>query len=300
MRFAFIDEHRRRWPVGAMCRVLRVARSGFYAWRKRRRPSPRDQRNEQLTARIRQVHEQNRQLYGSPRVHRALLARGERVCRNTVAKLMRRAQIRGKRRKRFVPRTTDSAHQQPVAANTLSRDFAAAAPDRKWLADITYVPTAQGWLYVAAVLDCFSRKIVGWSMAEHLESDLATDALEMALLQRRGRRRRRVTEGEGAGGGGDLLHHSDRGVQYASAAYQRLLHERGIACSMSGRGDCWDNAMMESFWATLKCECVHRQAYATREQARQSIFQYIEVFYNRTRLHSSLGYVSPEAFEAAA
>jgi putative transposase len=296
VKFAFIDAHRRRWPVGAMCRVLRVARSGFYAWRKRgRRPSPRARRNEQLTARIRQVHEQNRQLYGSPRMHRALVAAGEAVSRNTVAKLMRRAQICAKRRRRFVPRTTNSAHRQPVAANTLARDFAAPARDRKWLADITYVATGEGWLYVAAVLDCFSRRVVGWSMADHLETDLASDALEMALL-----RRGVVVVGGGGGGGGDLLHHSDRGVQYASDAYQHLLSVHGIACSMSGRGDCWDNAMMESFWATLKSECVHHEQYATRAQARASIFEYIEVFYNRTRLHSSLGYVSPEAFEAAA
>ena len=302
MRFAFIDQHRRqRWPVGAMCRVLRVARSGFYAWRKRGRgPSTRARRDEQLTAKIRQVHEQNRHLYGSPRVHRALLAGGERVSRNTVARLMRRAEIRGKRRKRFVPRTTDSAHQQPVAPNTLARDFAAAAPDRKWLADITYVPTAQGWLYVAAVLDCFSRRIVGWSMADHLETDLARDALEMALVQRGTSPAAPAAAAAAAAAAGNLLHHSDRGVQYASDAYQRLLQARGIACSMSGPGDCWDNAMMESFWATLKTECVHDQRYATREQARQSIFEYIEVFYNRTRLHSSLGYTSPEAFEAAA
>src|SRR5438477_5571299 len=269
-----------------MCRVLKVTRSGFYAWRKRR-PSPRQKRAEQLLAKIRIVHQENRELYGSPRVCHALRIDGETVSRNTVAKLMRGAKIRAKSRKRFVPRTTDSAHQKPVAQNTLARDFTAPARNRKWLADITYVPTAQGWLYLAAVLDCFSRKIVGWSMADHMETDLVSDAMKMALLQRQPP-------------APDLLHHSDRGVQYASDEYQHLLREQGIETSMSGRGDCYDNAMMESFWATLKTELVHQQKFTTHEQARGSIFEYIEVFYNRQRLHSSLGYVSPESFEAAA
>jgi putative transposase len=294
VKYAFVRDHRRRrgrpspdrWPVGVMCRVLRVSRSGFYAWH-RRRPSVRAQRNEQLLTKIRQVHQANRELYGSPRVYRALLIDGESVSRNTVAKLMRQAKIRAKIRTKFTPRTTDSNHRKPVAKNLLNRDFAADAPDRKWLADITYIPTDQGWLYLSAVLDCFSRKVVGWSMADHMESDLVSGALRMALLQRRP-------------DGRDLLHHSDRGVQYASDDYQHLLSRHGIAASMSGRGDCYDNAMMESFWATLKCELVHQQRYATHDQARQSIFEYVEVFYNRTRLHSALGYVSPESFEAAA
>jgi putative transposase len=286
MKFAFIKDHRKRWPVGVMCRVLRVTRSGFYAWRKRR-PSARQKRAEQLLAKIRIVHQANREIYGSPRVCHALRIDGQTVSRNTVAKLMRQAKIRAKSRKRFVPRTTDSVHTKPVADNTLARDFAAPAPDRKWLADITYVPTGEGWLYLAAVLDCFSRKIVGWSMADHMESDLVSDALKMALLQRRPSAQ-------------DLVHHSDRGVQYASEDYQHLLNTHGIEASMSGRGDCYDNAMMESFWATLKTELVHQEQFTTHEQARGSIFEYIEVFYNRRRLHSSLGYVSPETFEAAA
>lgn len=287
MKFAFVREHRRTWPVGVMCRVLRVSRSGFYA-RQRREPSARDRRNEALLAKIRKVHEQSRGLYGSPRAHRAMLIDGEAVSRNTVAKLMRRADITAKRRRRFTPpRTTDSRHRQPVADNLLARDFEACGPDRKWLADITYVATDQGWLYLAAVLDAFSRKVVGWSMADHMETELVKGALVMALRRRRPEGRR-------------LLHHSDRGSQYASDEYQEMLSRDGIAASMSGRGDCYDNAMMESFWATLKTELVHQRHYATREQARQSIFEYIEVFYNRKRLHSSLGYVSPEAFEAAA
>ncbi len=286
MKFAFIKEHHRSWPVAVMCRVLKVARSGFYAWR-RRPPSARSRRDEELLAGIRKVHQANRELYGSPRVHRALLVEGQTVSRNTVARLMRRAKIRAKSGRRFVPRTTDSAHGRPVADNVLARDFGAQAVNHKWLADITYVATDQGWLYLAAVLDCFSRKVVGWAMADHMETDLVADALKLALHHRRPEAQK-------------LLHHSDRGVQYASDDYQHLLARHGIACSMSGRGDCYDNAMMESFWATLKTELVHQRQYATREQAGQSIFEYIEVFYNRKRLHSSLGYVSPESFEAAA
>ena len=285
MKYAFVREHRRRWPVGVMCRVLRVSRSGFYGW-STRSPSRRARRQQQLLKRIRRAHQESRELYGSPRVHRALLIDGESVSRNTVAKLMRRAKIRAKSRRRYVPRTTDSRHQKPVARNLLDRDFTAPGPDRKWVADITYVPTGEGWLYLAAVLDVYSRRIVGWSMADHLETDLVADALRMAL------ERRRPQNG--------LLHHSDRGVQYASDDYQHLLASHGITVSMSGKGDCWDNAMMESFWATLKTELVHQQRYVTREQARASIFEYVEVFYNRQRLHSSLGYVSPESFEAAA
>jgi putative transposase len=286
VKFAFVREHRQRWPVRVICRVLDVSHSEVYAWRKRP-PSARALRQKELLEKIRLAHQENQELYGSPRVHRALLIDGQSVSRNTVAKLMRQAKIRAKSRRRFIPRTTDSRHQKPVADNKLNRDFAAGSINRKWLADITYIPTGEGWLNLAAVLDCFSRRIVGWSMADHLETDLAADALKMALLQRAPR-------------GRELLHHSDRGAQYASEDYQHLLNEQGIEVSMSGRADCYDNAMMESFWATLKSELVHQRSYATREQARQSIFEYIEVFYNRKRLHSSLGYHSPESFEAAA
>jgi len=286
VKFAFVKEHQNRWPVLVICRVLRVSRSGFYAWQTRK-PSARQKRQEELLEKIRQVIQDSRQLYGSPRVHRALLVDGEVVSRKTVARLMRRAKIQAKSRRRFVPRTTDSSHAKPVADNLLARDFQAPAPNRKWLADITYVSTDQGWLYLAAVLDCYSRKIVGWNMADHLESDLAGQALKMALVQRRVDAQR-------------LVHHSDRGVQYASDDYQHLLGQHAIQVSMSGKGDCYDNAMMESFWASLKTELVHHEHYATHEQARQSIFEYVEVFYNRKRLHSSLGYVSPESFEAAA
>jgi len=267
-----------------MCRVLEISASGFYA-RRKRCPSRRQRRQQELLAKIQKAYRDNRELYGSPKVHRALLIDGEVVCRNTVAKLMRAAKIRAKTRRRYVPRTTDSSHRRPVAQNLLARDFAAPAPNCKWLADITYVPTDEGWLFLAAVLDCFSRRIVGWAMSDSMPTDLVSDALKMALEQRQ----------PGLG----LLHHSDRGSQYASEEYQRLLRQNGITVSMSGKGDCYDNAMMESFWATLKTELIHQQKYATHHQARGSIFEYIEVFYNRKRLHSSLGYQSPESFEAA-
>jgi putative transposase len=284
VKYAFIKDHRRRWPVRVMCDVLKVWHSGFYAWLKRK-PSRRQVHQEKLLAKIKIKHLENRELYGSPRVHRALLIDGEVVCRNTVAKLMRRAKIRAKTRRRFVPRTTDSTHHKPIADNLLARNFEATEPNRKWLADITYVDTDEGWLFCAAVLDCFSRRIVGWAMSDGMPTDLVADALKMALLHRQP--------------DGDLIHHSDRGVQYASDDYQQLLIENRITVSMSGRGNCYDNAMMESFWATLKTELIHQEHYATRSQARQSIFEYIEVFYNRQRLHSSLGYLSPESFEAA-
>jgi len=284
VKFAFINEHHRVWPVATICRVLQVSRSGFYCWRKAT-ASPRRLRQEKLLTKIRRVHQEHRELYGSPRVHRALRVEGEVVCRNTVARLMRIAHIRARSRQGFVPCTTNSSHQQPTARNLLARDFSADAANCKWVADITYVPTDEGWLYLSAVLDTYSRRIIGWSMSQSLASDLVSDALKMALSWREPK--------EG------LLHHSDRGVQYASEDYQQLLKDHGIRVSMSGRGNCYDNAMMESFWATLKTELVYLQRYASHESARQSIFEYIEVFYNRKRLHSSLGYLSPEAFEAA-
>jgi putative transposase len=284
VKFSFIQEHLSAYPLDQACGALKVSRSGYYAWRDRP-PSPRQARRENLTFRIKTIHQENRRVYGSPRIHAALKAQGQSVCPNTVAKLMKEQGIRARSKKKFVPRTTHAAHVQPVAPNLLERRFAAIRPDQKWVADITYIPTDEGWLYLAVVLDLFARKVVGWSMAVHMEVGLVRGALEMALMGRRPRK--------------GLLHHSDRGVQYASDDYQRLLASRSITCSMSAKGDCYDNAAMESFWGTLKTELIHHQRYATHQQARQSIFEYIEVFYNRKRLHSSLGYVSPESFEAA-
>jgi len=271
------------YSVTLCCAVLEVSRSGYYAW-KDRPQSARASRREILAQKIMAAHLENRQVYGSPRISRALVNAGEKVCENTVAGIMREHGIAAKCRRKFVPVTTDSAHDQPVARNLLDRAFTAALPNRKWTADITYIFTDEGWLYLAGVMDLCSRKIIGWAMADHMRTDLVSEALLMAIIHRH--------PGKG------LLHHSDRGVQYASEDYQHLLATYGIQPSMSGKGDCWDNACQESFWATLKTEEVYLNHYATRAQARQAIFEYIEVFYNRKRLHSSLGYVSPEAFEA--
>ena len=285
MKFAFIEKHLAdAFPLDVACDVLGVSRSGYYAWLKRP-ASARAERRAQLSRRIKDTFDANRRVYGSPRIHQVLKAQGEAVCQNTVAKLMNEQQIAAKPRRKFVPRTTDSSHHQPVAPNVLDRQFAAPAPDRKWAVDITYIATGEGWLYLAGVIDLCTRRIAGWSMADHMRTDLAADALRMAVARRR--------PGDG------LLHHSDRGVQYASDDYQHLLELHGMEVSMSGKGDCWDNAVMESFWATLKGELVHHEHFATREQARAAIFEYIEVFYNRNRLHSALGYLSPEAFEAS-
>jgi putative transposase len=284
VKFAFIEEHLVSYPIRTVCSVLEVSRSGYHAWLKRP-DSARDQRRRELAAKIKTVHEKNRGVYGSPRVHKALEAQGESVCENTVARVMKQQQIRAKTKRKFVPRTTDSAHAQPVADNLLGRQFTAELPNQKWAADITYIPTGEGWLYLAGVIDLCSRRIVGWSMADHMRTGLIGDALGMAVAGRSPK----------AG----LLHHSDRGVQYASDDYQYLLQTHGMEVSMSGKGDCWDNAAMESFWATLKNELVNHEQYATRQQARASIFEYIEIFYNRKRLHSAIGYQSPEAFEAS-
>lgn len=292
MKYAFIKQQRQIWPVGVMCRVLEVARSGYYDWLNRK-SNAHQQRREALVAPIRQIHQEHRGRYGSIRIHKELIAAGQEVCVNTVAKVMRDEQIRGKNKRSFVPRTTDSDHHQPVAANLLNRDFTADKPNRKWVADITYVPTDEGWLFVAAVLDLFSRRIVGWSMGDRMQADLVNDALTMSLA------RRKPNTGHQASEADRLLMHSDRGSQYASDDHQLLLEEHGMVCSMSRRGDCYDNAVMESFWATLKTELVHHEHYVTHEDARASIFEYIEVYYNRKRLHSTLGYLSPEAFEAS-
>jgi putative transposase len=282
VRFAFIRDHKAEFPVEVLCEVLKASRSGYYAW-SRRPPSPAALRRGQLVAEIHRAHGESRATYGSPRVYRALKAQGVPCCENTVAKLMRAERVRAKAGRPFVVRTTDSRHDRPVAANTLNREFYPDRPDAVWTADITYVPTAEGWLYLAVVLDLFSRRVVGWATADHLRSELTCDALRMALEHRRPR--------------GELLHHSDRGVQYASEAYRDLLAAHGIEPSMSRTGNCWDNAVTESFFSTAKRELTHDESYATREEARRSLFEYIEVFYNRQRLHSTLGYRSPVEYE---
>ncbi len=269
--------------MNVMCQMLEVSRSGYYAWIDR--PiSSRKIRQAELTEQIRQAYELGRGVYGSPRVHAELVEQKVEVCVNTVAKLMKKARIRSKIKRRFVVGTTDSNHRFAVADNLLDREFESDRPNQKWCCDITYVPTDQGWLYLAAVMDLCSRKIVGWSMNTSLEAKLCVDALQMALNRRQP--------------GADLLHHSDRGVQYACDQYQRLLASQGISVSMSRKANCHDNAAMESFFGTYKTESVYQEHYQTVEQAKQAAFEYIEIFYNRQRRHSAIGYMSPEKFEA--
>jgi transposase InsO family protein len=279
-----MKEHLSEFDVACMCDILEVSRSGFYAWHKRP-ASKTSLARQQLLEKIRQAHAQSRCTYGSPRVEAELADQGIDVCVNTIAKYMRQAGICSKIKRRFRISTTDSNHGLATAPNRLDRCFEASGPNQKWCCDITYVPTAEGFLYVAAVIDVFSRRIVGWAMKDHLRAELCTDALFMAIAQR--------APDEG------LLHHSDRGVQYACQQYQQMLQAHGIEASMSRRGDCYDNALMESFWGTLKTELTHHELYPTREDAKRSIFEFIEVFYNRQRRHSAIGYVSPEQFEAS-
>jgi putative transposase len=258
-----------------------VSESGYYAWASRP-DSPTEQRQQELVGAIEVIHAEVRGRYGSPRMTAELNARGHDCSENTVAKLMRQHGIRAKAPRRLV-RTTDSRHGLPVAENVLDREFDPDEPNAAWAADITYIPTADGWLYLAVVEDLFSRMIVGWAMDQTMESRLVVDALEMAV--------RRRLPGDG------LVAHSDRGSQYASDHYRRVLGRHGITCSMSRVAQCWDNAPVESFFASLKRELVHDERYTTREQARASIFEYVEAFYNRVRRHSSLGYLSPVEFE---
>ncbi len=267
-----------------MCRLLEVSPAGYYAWIDRP-PSVTEKRRDALAAHIRTIDAAVKKRYGSPRMHAELEARGQGCSVNTVARIMKGLGIRAISHKRFRVRTTDSNHDFPIAANRLEQDFTATKPNAIWLADITYVPTREGWVYLAAVEDLYSRRVVGWSMGTTMESRLVVDALEMAVTQRF----------PDAG----LVAHSDRGSQYASEHYRRALAERGIECSMSRKGNCYDNAPMESFFASLKKELVHHEDYATADAAKASLFEYIEVFYNRIRRHSALGYVTPTEFECS-
>lgn len=280
-RFAFIDAQQEHYPIRVLCEVLGVSRSGYYAWRGRP-PSARAQENARLLEAAKQVHRDSRGTYGSPRLYRALVRRGYACGRHRVARLMRQAGLRGIPSRKFV-RTTQQAADATAAPDRLERDFTSAAPNEKWVSDITYIRTGEGWLYVATVVDLYSRRVVGWAMAAHMRAELVLAALQMAYAQR--------------GAPQDLIYHSDRGSQYTSIMVQGWLREHGIQASMGSTGDCFDNAVAESFYATLKRECVHRQAYATRREARTHVFEYIEVFYNRRRLHSTLGYQSPAEFE---
>ncbi len=282
MRYRFIEAEKAAYPVTLMCRILRVSRSGFYAWNKRTE-SARARSDRALVVDIKAAHQISRGTYGSPRLHRELVAQGHTVGRGRVARLMRENHVRGKRRRRFRI-TTQSNHHHPVAPNTLARQFAVTRPNVAWVGDITYVWTLEGWLYLCVILDLYSRRVVGWAMSERINQALTLRALSMALQAREP--------------GPGLLHHSDRGSQYAANDYRKLLQARGITCSMSRKGNCWDNAVAESFFATLKVEFIHESLFRTRSQATTEIFEYIEVFYNRMRRHSFLGYVSPQEFES--
>lgn len=264
-----------------MCSTLEVSRSGFYAWLGRG-DSRRACEDQRLLVLIREEHARSRGTYGAPRIHAALKKRGEVCGLHRVERLMKEAGIRSKVRRKF-RKTTDSNHPHPVAPNLLEQDFTVSGPNQVWASDITYIWTDEGWLFLASTMDLYSRKIVGWAMSDHMPAELVVDALQMAID------RRRPAPG--------LLHHSDRGVQYAAHAFQGLLQRNGIVCSMSGKGNCYDNAVKESFFHTLKSELCDHEHYRTRAQARSSVFEFIEAFYNRTRLHSTLGYLSPEEFE---
>ena len=283
MRFGFIEAEKACYPVALMCRVLEVSRSGFYAWRKRSE-SPRALEDQRLTLEVSAIYAESRRSYGSPRVHMELRERGQRLGRKRVARLMRRAGLRARMLRRF-RRTTDSGHGMAIRGNLLARRFAAAQANFGWVADVTYLWTLEGWLYLAVILDLFSRRVVGWSMSESLDKKLALAALSAALADR-----------QPCGG---LIHHSDRGSQYASHEYQQLLAKHGLVSSMSRRGNCWDNAVAESFFATLKIELAYQTRWSTRAQARNEVFEYIEIFYNRRRRHSALGYLCPDEFERA-
>ena len=282
MRFAFIAKHRGIWQVRSMCETLGVSRGGFYAWLVRP-PSRRASENEELTVQVRRSFVESDSTYGSPRVWRELRAWGYRCGKHRVERLMAAARLRARTRRRRLPVDAGERSIEAIAPNLLERQFEAAGPNQRWVADFTYVWTLEGWLYVAAVLDLFSRRIVGWSMQSSMTAQLVTDALLMALW-RRGRPR-------------ELLHHSDQGSQYTSEDFQRLLEQHGITCSMSRQGNVWDNSAMESFFSTLKTERVHRRRYRTRDEARADVFDYVERFYNPRRRHSSIGYMSPVEFE---
>ena len=281
MRYAFMGKHRSQWSVSLMAQVLQVSVSGFYSWLKRP-TSNRAKEDEILTEKIVMFHCESRYTYGSPRIHRDLKSAGHRVGRKRVARLMKSAGLRGKTKRKYKT-TTNSKHQRPKAENLVKQNFDVAVPDALWASDITYIATAEGWLYLAVTLDLFSRRVVGWAFSDRLTDDLTRSALAMATRQR-----------------SDLLglvHHSDQGSQYASRAFRAELNTNNIVQSMSGKGNAYDNAVVESFFATLKTEEVKNKAYETRQQAKTSIFSYLEGFYNPKRRHSSLGYLSPNDFE---
>ena len=281
MRYAFIQEHSGEFRVATMCRVFGVSRSGYHDWR-HHRPSLRQQRRAVLDELICDVFLAEKQRAGSPRVYRRLRQAEIQVTERFVAERMRALGLQAKAKRKFKA-TTNSQHDLPVAPNLIGRDFTATALNQKWVSDITYLWTPQGWLYLAVIIDLYSRRVVGWSMGERMTASLVCDALRMAWF-----RTRRPT---------GVIVHSDRGGQYCSKAYQALLSAYRFRCSMSRKGDCWDNAVAESFFHSLKVEAIHGEEFKTRDSVRETMFEYIEVYYNRQRLHSTLGYLSPQQFE---
>jgi len=280
MRFAFIAKHRGIWPVSWLCGALGVSRSGFHAWLVRA-PSARAQSDDAVGRKIKASFTLSDRTYGARRVWRDVLAEGVDCGLHRVERLMREQGLRARPRRRGLPK--DHGDRSNVADNVLDRQFVADAPNQKWVADFTYIWTAEGWLYVAAVIDLFSRRVVGWSMSATMTAQLVADAMMMAIWRR--------------GKPDALLHHSDQGSQYTSEQFQRLMQDNGVTCSMSRSGNCWDNAAMESFFSSLKIERIRKKVYRSRDQARADVFDYIERFYNPTRRHSTLGYVSPIDFE---
>jgi putative transposase len=285
VKFAFIAKHRGIWPAGWMCGALGVSRGGFYAWLTRP-PSRRSRRDEELKAKVRASFIGSDRTYGARRVWKDVLAEGVSCGLHRIERLMRQQALRARPRRRRLPSDAGERQASAVAANMLDRNFEAPAPNRRWIADFTYLWTAEGWLYVAAVIDLFSRRVVGWSMSATMTAELVTDALVMAIWRR--------------GKPDALLHHSDRGSQYTSDQFQRLMADHGITCSMSRSGNVWDNAAMESFFSSLKTERTARKVYRTREEAKADVFDYIERFYNAKRRHSTIGYLSPMEFEMKA
>ena len=285
MKYAWISNHSDSFPVAVMCEVLTASKSGYYASIKRA-PSPRAQRQERIQSAVRTVHAESHGIYGSSKIAHELTRNDglETACRNTVARTMRDLGLKSRVSKSLTPTTTKSDPTKPAAPNTLDRDFTAERPNQKWVADITYLWTLAGWVYVAVVLDLFSRKIVGWSIGDSLATPLVAEALRRAVESRRPI-------------GGELLHHSDRGCQYTSDAYQQTLRTLGIECSMSRTGECYDNAVAERFFWSFKYEWTNHETFADLEAARRSVFKYIETFYNPVRIHQSLGYKSPDKFE---
>ena len=281
MKYAWIKENDHQFPVAVMCRVLQVSTSGYYSWLVRK-PSAQQRRREHIAHTAARFYFNSERIYGYRKVYEDMLEANINCCRETVRRVMHDIGLYSRVRRRFVV-TTDSVHVMAVAENLLGRDFTARDPNQKWVADITYIPTVQGWLYLAAVMDLYSRRIVGWAMSKHIDSSLVLSSMTMALSQRRPE--------------SGLLHHSDRGSQYASDVFRDLLDDNQIVCSMSRKGNCWDNACMESFFGSLKTEWLVNKKYETHQKAKNDIFKYIELFYNRKRRHAALGYVSPADYE---